>query len=136
MTSIRMTSLKSGEQHTKYCFLPTFQVPNSFFKGKCTYIPTEPSYACFHIAHSLAHSLTHPRSFAKPPHQVQTVCECVVIMRGYKEVSWKTAKGMMSDTNFLNSLKNMDVDGITVSQVLYPIHHVAISNVLHMVSTV
>ena len=75
------------------------------------------------LTHSLAHSLTHPRSFAKPPHQVQTVCECVVIMRGYKEVSWKTAKGMMSDTNFLNSLKNMDVDGITVSQVLYPIHH-------------
>ena len=57
------------------------------------------------------------RSFAKPPQQVQTVCECVVIMRGFKEVSWKTAKGMMSDTNFLNSLKNMDVDGITVSQV-------------------
>ena len=38
-------------------------------------------------------------------------------MRGYKEVSWKTAKGMMSDTNFLNSLKNMDVDGISVGQV-------------------
>ena len=57
------------------------------------------------------------RSFAKPPQQVQTVCECVVIMRGYKEISWKTAKGMMSDTNFLNTLKNMDVDGITVGQV-------------------
>ena len=43
-------------------------------------------------------------------------------MRGYKEVNWKTAKGMMSDTNFLNSLKNMDVDGITGSQVsmVYP----------------
>jgi dynein heavy chain len=61
--------------------------------------------------------VTEIRSFAKPPQQVQTVCECVVIMRGFKEVSWKTAKGMMSDTNFLNSLKNMDVDGITVSQV-------------------
>lgn len=62
------------------------------------------------------HSL-FTRSFAKPPQQVQTVCECVVIMRGYKEVSWKTAKGMMSDTNFLNSLKNMDVDGISGGQV-------------------
>ena len=48
---------------------------------------------------------------------MQTVCECVVIMRGFKEVNWKTAKGMMSDTNFLNTLKNMDVDGISVNQV-------------------
>lgn len=38
-------------------------------------------------------------------------------MRGFKEVSWKTAKGMMSDTNFLNTLKNMDVDGISINQV-------------------
>ena len=45
------------------------------------------------------------------------MCECVVIMRGYKEVNWKTAKGMMSDTNFLNTLKNMDVDGISGGQV-------------------
>ena len=32
-------------------------------------------------------------------------------------MNWKTAKGMMSDTNFLNSLKNMDVDGIAPGQV-------------------
>ena len=57
------------------------------------------------------------RSFAKPPPQVQTVCECIVIMRGYKEISWKTAKGMMADTNFLSSLQNLDVDGITQPQV-------------------
>ena len=57
------------------------------------------------------------RTFAKPPEQVQTVCECVLIMKGYKEINWKTVKGMMADTNFLNTLKNMDVDGITDSQV-------------------
>ena len=45
------------------------------------------------------------------------MCECIVIMRGYKEVNWKTAKGMMSDTNFLSTLKNMDVDGISSGQV-------------------
>ncbi len=61
--------------------------------------------------------VTEIRSFAKPPPQVQTVCECIVVMRGLKEVSWKTAKGMMADTNFLNSLQNMDVDGITTGQV-------------------
>ena len=32
-------------------------------------------------------------------------------------MSWKTAKGMMSDTNFLNSLQHMDVDGISAAQV-------------------
>lgn len=45
------------------------------------------------------------------------MCECIVIMRGYKEVNWKTAKGMMSDTNFLSALQNMDVDAITPAQV-------------------
>ncbi len=60
---------------------------------------------------------SHSRSFAKPPPQVQTVCECIVVMRGLKEVSWKTAKGMMADTNFLSSLQNFDVDGITQNQV-------------------
>ena len=32
-------------------------------------------------------------------------------------MDWKVAKGMMADTNFLNSLQNMDVDGITPGQV-------------------
>ena len=57
------------------------------------------------------------RSFAKPPPPVQTVCECIVVLRGYKEISWKTAKGMMSETNFLNSLTTLDVDGINQGQV-------------------
>lgn len=58
-----------------------------------------------------------PRSFAKPPRAVQMVSECIVVMRGYKEVSWKQAKGMMSEANFLKSLTDMDVDGITSAQV-------------------
>lgn len=56
------------------------------------------------------------RSFAKPPKAVQTVCECVVVLRGIREVSWKSAKGMMSEANFLAALKKMDVDGITQKQ--------------------
>ena len=40
-----------------------------------------------------------------------------MVMRGYKEVSWKQAKGMMSEANFLKSLTEMDVDGITSTQV-------------------
>ena len=61
--------------------------------------------------------VTEIRSFATPPKPVQTVCECIVVMKGIKEVSWKSAKGMMSEANFLKSLKEMDVDGITVRQV-------------------
>ncbi|KAL4700985.1 hypothetical protein H8959_014989 [Pygathrix nigripes] len=61
--------------------------------------------------------VTEIRSFAKPPKQVQTVCECILIMKGYKELNWKTAKGMMSDSNFLRSLMEIDFDSITQSQV-------------------
>lgn len=57
------------------------------------------------------------RSFAKPPKQVQGVLECVLIIRGYKEINWKTAKAMMSEANFLRSLMEIDFDGITQSQV-------------------
>ncbi|NWU99300.1 DYH10 protein, partial [Upupa epops] len=61
--------------------------------------------------------VTEIRSFAKPPKQVQVVLECVLIMRGYKELNWRTAKGMMSEANFLRSLMQIDFDGITHSQV-------------------
>ena len=57
------------------------------------------------------------RSFAKPPKQVQVICECILVMRGHKEISWKAAKGMMSEANFLRSLMEMDCDAIQHSQV-------------------
>nr|CAH8856482.1 unnamed protein product [Trichobilharzia regenti] len=60
--------------------------------------------------------VTEIRSFAKPPKAVQVVSECICVFKGYKEISWKTAKGMMSDTNFLQSLQTMDVDNITAKQ--------------------
>ena len=61
--------------------------------------------------------VTEIRSFAKPPKPVQVVCECIVVMKGIREVSWKSAKGMMTEANFLKSLTEMDVDAITVKQV-------------------
>lgn len=57
------------------------------------------------------------RSFAKPPKQVQVVCECILVLRGYKEISWQSARGMMSEANFLRSLMEMDCDSITNNQV-------------------
>ncbi|XP_009299843.1 dynein axonemal heavy chain 10 [Danio rerio] len=61
--------------------------------------------------------VTEIRSFTKPPKQVQTVCECILVIRGYKEINWKTAKGMMSEGNFLRSLMEMDCDSINANQV-------------------
>ncbi|XP_072163343.1 dynein axonemal heavy chain 10-like [Diadema setosum] len=62
-------------------------------------------------------SVTEIRAFAKPPKAVQMVCECIVVLRGIREVSWKSAKGMMAEANFLKSLQEMDVDGISQTQV-------------------
>ena len=39
------------------------------------------------------------------------------MMKAYKEISWKTAKAMMSEGNFLKSLMEMDVDAIGGNQV-------------------
>ena len=50
---------------------------------------------------------------------MQTVSECIVVMRGIKEVSWKSAKAMMSEANFLKSLMEMDVDAIISNQVSF-----------------
>ncbi|XP_026741363.1 dynein heavy chain 10, axonemal [Trichoplusia ni] len=61
--------------------------------------------------------ITEIRSFATPPEAVQTVCECVVIIRGIRDVSWKGAKGMMADPNFLRNLQEMNCDLITQQQV-------------------
>ena len=53
------------------------------------------------------------KSFSKPPDLVQKVAECVVILKGIKDVSWKSAKALMSDTNFLRSLIEYDKDAIS-----------------------
>ncbi|KAL0279460.1 UNVERIFIED_CONTAM: hypothetical protein PYX00_001008 [Menopon gallinae] len=60
--------------------------------------------------------ITEIRSFATPPQAVQIVCECVLILLGVREISWKSAKGVMADPNFLLRLKEMNCDGISVNQ--------------------
>lgn len=45
------------------------------------------------------------------------VCECVVILRGIKDVSWKGAKAMMADNRFLATLMEFDKDAIGDKQV-------------------
>ena len=61
--------------------------------------------------------ITEIRAFVKPHILVQQVCECVVILRGLKDVSWKGARAMMTDPRFLQSLVEFDKDNITDRQV-------------------
>lgn len=56
--------------------------------------------------------ITEIRSFSKPHVLVQKVGECVVILRGLKDVSWAGAKTMMADGGFLKSLVEFDKDGL------------------------
>jgi hypothetical protein len=45
------------------------------------------------------------------------VCECVVVLRSLKDVSWAGAKAMMADPGFLRSLVEFDKDALTDKQV-------------------
>lgn len=45
------------------------------------------------------------------------VCECVVILKNLKDVSWTGAKSMMTDPGFLKSLVEFDKDGLSEKQV-------------------
>ena len=58
----------------------------------------------------------NPRT-AKPHELVQNVALCVVLLKGGKDVSWKGAKAMMSDTQFLRSLVEFDKDSLSDKQV-------------------
>ncbi|KAI9144584.1 dynein heavy chain and region D6 of dynein motor-domain-containing protein [Paraphysoderma sedebokerense] len=64
-----------------------------------------------------ASDITELRSFAKPPREVQKVCECVCVIKNIKDVSWKSAKTMMSAIDFRSSLTTMDVDAISSNQI-------------------
>ncbi|KAK0163654.1 hypothetical protein PV327_007315 [Microctonus hyperodae] len=60
--------------------------------------------------------ITEIQSFSTPPEPVQLVYECIAIIQGLKDISWKTAKGIMSDPNFLRILQDMDIADITIKQ--------------------
>ena len=55
--------------------------------------------------------ITEIKSFAKPPEKVQMTLEAVCILFGEKP-DWDTAKKLMNDANFLQSLFDFDKDAI------------------------
>ncbi|XP_075236330.1 dynein axonemal heavy chain 10-like [Lycorma delicatula] len=80
--------------------------------------------------------ITEIRSFATPPEPVQVICECVAILRGIREIFWKTAKGMMADSNFLNRLREMDCNAITAKQQAAVRAHMKTSKKLEEMQTI
>uniref|UniRef100_A0A336KTI1 CSON011058 protein n=1 Tax=Culicoides sonorensis TaxID=179676 RepID=A0A336KTI1_CULSO len=59
--------------------------------------------------------LAEIRAFTTPPLAVQreinaTVCECICIMKGFKDYNWKVAKQMLVDVNFVKDLKGLNPD--------------------------
>ncbi|KAJ3321068.1 Dynein heavy chain 10, axonemal [Boothiomyces sp. JEL0866] len=69
------------------------------------------------LANLSSSEITEIRSFAKPPKEVQKVCECICVIKNIKDVSWKSAKAMMSQSDFKSSLQGLDVDAISSNQI-------------------
>merc|ERR1719271_1515139 len=61
--------------------------------------------------------ITELRSFAKPHQLGQDVCLGGALLKGGKDVTWKGAKAMMTDTGFLRSLVEFEKDSLTDKQV-------------------
>lgn len=78
--------------------------------------------------------ITEIRSFATPPAAVQTVCEGIVIIKGLKELSWASAKSMMSEGGFLKSLMEMNCDAITQKQVTKCRNHLKVRTTVSFVT--
>ncbi|KOC59002.1 Dynein heavy chain 10, axonemal [Habropoda laboriosa] len=57
------------------------------------------------------------KSFATPPEPVQILSECVAMLRGIKDISWKGVKGMMSDPTFLRILQDKICDKINCDKI-------------------
>lgn len=62
-----------------------------------------------------------------PVETIETVGECFVILKGIRDVSWKTVRSIMSEENFFASLMEMNCDGITSKQLTACKNHIKVS---------
>lgn len=51
-----------------------------------------------------------------PTEPIQIVCEAFVILKGFKDVSWKTAKTLLSEESFLKGLAEIHCEAVTQKQ--------------------
>ncbi|VDO04672.1 unnamed protein product [Rodentolepis nana] len=56
--------------------------------------------------------VTEFRAFVTPPKAVQLVGECLCYVMSVEDTSWKAARGLMADANFIKTLQTMDCEAI------------------------
>uniref|UniRef100_A0A7S0KGL4 Dynein-1, subspecies f n=1 Tax=Micromonas pusilla TaxID=38833 RepID=A0A7S0KGL4_MICPS len=63
--------------------------------------------------------ITNLKSYANPAEVIVKVLECVQILKAVpeEEIGWKGSQAMMTDFNFIKSLKEFEKDGITKDQI-------------------
>nr|CAK6928266.1 unnamed protein product [Fasciola hepatica] len=61
--------------------------------------------------------VTEIRAFATPPKPVQMVGEALCHVLQSSEISWKAARGLMADANFISMLQQLDVEQIPVKNI-------------------
>ncbi|VDN36653.1 unnamed protein product [Dibothriocephalus latus] len=56
--------------------------------------------------------VTEIRAFATPPKPVQMVGEALCFVMQASDSSWKSARGLMADAGFINTLQTLDAEAI------------------------
>lgn len=70
-----------------------------------------------------------------PPDTIETVGECFVILKGIRDVSWKTVRSIMAEEHFFKSLVDMNCDAITSKQLAQCKNHLKVSTKLRKRAT-
>lgn len=54
------------------------------------------------------------------------LCECLLILKGAKDVSWKAARTVMAEADFLKNLQEMNCDTISQKQLTAVKNHMKV----------
>lgn len=63
-----------------------------------------------------------------PPENVEVVAECFFILRGVRDVSWKTVRSAMLDADYIKNLSDINCDLITLKQLSQCKGHLKVSD--------
>lgn len=63
-----------------------------------------------------------------PPEDVEVVAECFLILRGVRDVSWKTVRQAMNDDDYFKSLSDINCDLISLKQLSQCKGHLKVSD--------
>lgn len=72
--------------------------------------------------------LTEFLEMETPPETIQITGECFVMLKGMRDISWKTARTLMADENFFQNLKELNCDAITSKQLSQCKNHLKVSS--------